>query len=193
MPCYIQPADVDKLNSLLQKRRRPIKNPNSIDITETDDETDDDSDGDASRSATETTPKTKPYRCFIFDIECAQEDEVQTGRFKHEALIVCAELIYTECSNRESKLAPKTTQNVPLRAFVKEQTLSTAAFVVGLFLIPMVGSFNSTISMMPESTLLTRCLTSFAIMAQKILPLWPYHITVLFIKIRINKFIMGSL
>ena len=39
MPCYIQPASVEKLNSLLQKRRRPIKNPNSIDITETDDET----------------------------------------------------------------------------------------------------------------------------------------------------------
>ena len=97
MPCYIQPADVDKLNSLLQKRRRPIKNPNSIDITKTDDETDDDSDGDASRSAAETTPKAKPYRYFIFAIECAQEDEVQTGRFKHEALLVCAELICTEC------------------------------------------------------------------------------------------------
>ena len=41
MPCYIQPVSVEKLNSLLEKRRRPIKNPNSIDITETDDETDD--------------------------------------------------------------------------------------------------------------------------------------------------------
>ena len=43
MPCYIQPVSVEKLNSLLYKRRRPIKNPNSIDITETDDETDEDS------------------------------------------------------------------------------------------------------------------------------------------------------
>ena len=92
MPCYIQPVSVEKLNSLLQKRRRPIKNPNSIDITETDDETDEDSDEDASIS-TAKTPKVKPYRYFIFDIECAQENEVQPGRFKHEALLVCAELI----------------------------------------------------------------------------------------------------
>ena len=104
MPCYIQPADVAKLNSLLQKRRRPIKNPNSIDITETDDETDEDSDADASTSTVEKTPKAKPYRYFIFDIECAQEDEVQPGRFKHEALLVCAELICTECINQGIKI-----------------------------------------------------------------------------------------
>ena len=57
MPCYIQPVSVDKLNSLLQKRRRHIKNPNSIDITETTDETDEDSDDDASTSMTETISK----------------------------------------------------------------------------------------------------------------------------------------
>ena len=97
MPCYIQPVSVEKLNSLLEKRRRPVKNPNSIDITETDDETDEDSDDDTSTATAETTPKAKPYRYFIFDIECAQENEVLPGRFKHEALLVCAELICTEC------------------------------------------------------------------------------------------------
>ena len=42
-------------------------------------------------------PKIMPYRYFIFDIECVQEAEVQPGRFKHEPLLVCAELICTEC------------------------------------------------------------------------------------------------
>ena len=97
MPCYIQPVDVEKLNSLLQKRRRPVKNHRSIDITETDNETDDD-DSDDVRS-TSAKKKAAPYRLFIFDIECAQENEVQPGRFKHEALLVCAELTCTECIN----------------------------------------------------------------------------------------------
>ena len=105
MPCYIQPVSVEKLNSLLQKRRRPIKNPNSIDITETDDETDKDTDDDDDEStSTSPTPKAKPYRYFIFDIECAQENEVQPGRFKHEALLVCAELICTECIKEGIKI-----------------------------------------------------------------------------------------
>ena len=98
MPCYIQPVEVDKLNSLLQKRRRPVNNPRSIDITETDDETDEEEPDDAPTTSTTTAAtKAKLYRYFIFDIECAQENEVQPGRFKHEALLVCAELICTEC------------------------------------------------------------------------------------------------
>ena len=97
MACYIQPADVDRLNSLLQKRRRPYNNPKSIDITETDDETDEDDEmADAeNEDSANTAPKQKPYRYFIFDIECTQENEVQPGRFKHEAILVCAELICT--------------------------------------------------------------------------------------------------
>ena len=79
------------------KRRRPIKNPNSIDITETDDETDDEDERDADSTDNTSVAKQKPYRYFIFDIECSQENEVQPGRFKHEALLVCAELICTEC------------------------------------------------------------------------------------------------
>ena len=103
MPCYIQPVSIDRLNSLLQKRRCLIKNPISIDITETDDETDDDSD-DAPSTSTSTTQKAKPYRYFIFDIESTQENEIQPGRFKHEALLVCAELICTECISAGIKI-----------------------------------------------------------------------------------------
>ena len=106
MPCYIQPVEVEKLNNLLQKRRRPIKNPNSIDITETDDETDDDDDSneEVSMTTTTTATKAKPYRFFVFDIECTQENEIQPGRFKHEALLVCAELICTECIKEGIKI-----------------------------------------------------------------------------------------
>ena len=67
MPCYIQPVSIDKLNSLLQKRRRHIKNPNSIDITETTDETDEDSDDDASTSAAERRSK-QSHKLSIFSI-----------------------------------------------------------------------------------------------------------------------------
>ena len=88
------------LNSLLQKHRRPGKNYRSIDIAETDDELDDDFDDVSSTSTTtKAETKVKPYRYFVFDIECAQENEMQPGRFKHEALLVCAELICTECIN----------------------------------------------------------------------------------------------
>ena len=100
MPCFIQPISVDKLNSLLQKRRRPIKNPRSIDITETDDETDEDDmdEGEGEKEDRSTSKfKPKPYRYFVFDIECTQDEEVQPGRFKHHPLLVCAELICTEC------------------------------------------------------------------------------------------------
>ena len=102
LPCYIQPDDVDRLNSLLQKRRRPRRNPNSIDITVSDNESDSAEYADADLSPEDLTPsstvsKQKPYRYFIFDIECTQENEVQPGRFKHEAILVCAELICTEC------------------------------------------------------------------------------------------------
>ena len=102
MPCYIQPDSIDRLNSLLEKRRRPFKNSKSIDITESDNESDsvecddvDSSPEDSNDNSTVT--KQKPYRYFIFDIECTQENEVQPGRFKHEAILVCAELICTEC------------------------------------------------------------------------------------------------
>ena len=58
MPCYIQPVSVEKLNSLLEKRRRLIKNPNSIDITETDGETDEEeSEDDASTSTAKKRQK----------------------------------------------------------------------------------------------------------------------------------------
>ena len=102
MPCYIQPVAVDKLNSLLQKHRRPVKNPRSIDITETDDDETDEEDHDDALTTSTSAAATKaaPYRYFIFDIECAQENEVSAGRFKHEALLVCAELICTECINK---------------------------------------------------------------------------------------------
>lgn len=97
MPCFIQPVSVDKLNSLLEKRRRPGKNPNSIDITETDDETDYDEEEAEGAAPSTAKFKAKPYRYFIFDIECMQDEETQPGRFKHEAILVCAELICTEC------------------------------------------------------------------------------------------------
>ena len=62
-------------------------------------ELDGDFDDSSSTSTSTATAKTKakPYRYFVFDIECAQENEMQPGRFKHEALLVCAELICTEC------------------------------------------------------------------------------------------------
>ena len=97
MPCYIQPVSIEKLNSSLQKRRRPMKNPRSIDITETDDETDDDDEEAENEDPSTVKFKAKPYRYFIFDIECTQDEEVQPGRFKHHPLLVCAELICTEC------------------------------------------------------------------------------------------------
>ena len=97
MPCFIQPVSVDKLNSLLQKRRRPIKNPRSIDITETDNETDTDEEEGETEDLSKNKFKAKPYRYFVFDIECTQDEEVQPGRFKHQPLLVCAELICTEC------------------------------------------------------------------------------------------------
>ena len=104
MPCFIQPCSIDRLNTVLKKRRRPFKNPNSIDITETDDdETEDDADDNAS-TTNANGPKAMPYRYFIFDIECAQEAEVQPGRFKHEPLLVCAELICTECIKEGIKI-----------------------------------------------------------------------------------------
>ena len=113
MLCYIQPVGVDKLNSLLQRHRRPVKNPGSIDLAETDDELDDDFDNASSTSTTtKAETKAKPYRYFVFDIECSQEDEIQPGRFKHEALLVCAELICTECINNGIRIGAA---NNPLR------------------------------------------------------------------------------
>ena len=67
--CIVLPVNVDKLNSLFQKRRRPIKNPRSIDITETDDETDeDDEDEDENEDPSKYKFKAKPYPYFVFDI-----------------------------------------------------------------------------------------------------------------------------
>lgn len=45
----------------------------------------------------EIETSTKPYRFFVFDIECSQDEEMSPGRFKHRPMLVCAELICTEC------------------------------------------------------------------------------------------------
>ena len=83
---------VDRLNSSLQKRGgRRFQNPNSIDISAETDE-DDDAHEDDIQSQQQ---QIKPYRYFIFDIECSQSEEVEAGKFKHVPLLICAELICT--------------------------------------------------------------------------------------------------
>ena len=85
---------MDRLNSSLQKRGgRRFQNPNSIDISA---ETDEDDDAHEDDVQSQQQP-IKPYRYFIFDIECSQSEEVEAGKFKHVPLLICAELICTEC------------------------------------------------------------------------------------------------
>ena len=138
MPCYIEPVCVERHNSLLEKRRRPVNNPNSIDITETDDW--------RFRRwriyiPEETTSKAKQYRYFIFDIECAQE-EVKPGRFKHEALLVCEELICTEFIKESIKIGADDNPPRPDSCICKEPTSSIEGFGAGWSRIQMVASFN---------------------------------------------------
>lgn len=45
----------------------------------------------------ESTDPLKPYRYFVFDIECSQDEQVKPGQFKHRPMLICAELICTAC------------------------------------------------------------------------------------------------
>lgn len=40
---------------------------------------------------------TKAYRFFVFDVECSQDEEAKPGQFKHRPMLICAEMICTEC------------------------------------------------------------------------------------------------
>ena len=169
MPCYIQPVAVDKLNSLLQKHRRPVKNPRSIDITETDDDETDEEDHDDALTTSTSAAATKaaPYRYFIFDIECAQENEVSAGRFKHEALLVCAELICTECINKGIRIGVDDNPPRPATCICKGADSINHRARRWVVPIPMVDSSNSTISTIRILVPLMRCSTFFAIMVLK--------------------------
>lgn len=106
-PCFIQPVNKKRLNSMLQRFRNGA--------ADADIDCDDDDDGDedievdggmASESESESltvsddaalADGTKPYRFFVFDIECGQEEEAQPGKFRHQPMLICAEMICTEC------------------------------------------------------------------------------------------------
>ena len=122
-PCFIQPVSVDRLNSMLQKRGRgqlPI-NPNSINIASSDsfDASDDYDDGEEQEvlsdvdGSQKSNNNNKPYRYFIFDIECEQSNEVTPGQFKHVPLLICAELICTECIAAGIKIGRSEADNPP--------------------------------------------------------------------------------
>ena len=95
-------------------------NPNSIDISaesvNDDDAATEDGEsqlaiGDACEDEDEGSQTNKPYRYFIFDIECSQSEEVEVGRFKHVPILICAELICTECIAAGIKVGRSATEN----------------------------------------------------------------------------------
>ena len=95
-------------------------NPNSIDISAESDNDDAAAEDGKSQLAIEdanenedggSQTNNKPYRYFIFDIECSQSEEVEVGRFKHVPILICAELICTECIAAGIKVGRSTTEN----------------------------------------------------------------------------------
>ena len=105
-PCYIQPVSLDSLN-VVYRREKPNDilnipwNPNeesdsdhyNPEILHAPTTSGDDGDDHASTRRS----FQRPYRYFIFDVECAQEVETSPGRFKHVPMLVCAEQICTRC------------------------------------------------------------------------------------------------
>lgn len=98
-PCYIQPINRKRLNSMLQRYRNA-----NMDADFDNDEWEAESEYESLSSvvfddANADVDGTKPYRFFVFDIECGQEVEVKPGHFRHQPMLICAELICTECIN----------------------------------------------------------------------------------------------
>ena len=110
-PCFIQPISLEKLKQVYRKaKREDIAN-----IPWDPDDSDDKahiSDSNADSAPIQQSNRSKPYRFVFFDVECAQENEVQPGRFKHEPLLLCAEQICSRCIETGVKIGSN--QN-PLR------------------------------------------------------------------------------
>ena len=110
-PCFIQPISLEKLNQVYRKAKRDDINNIPWDPDDSDDE-------GHSDSTNELVPlqqsiRSKPYRFVFFDVECAQENEIQPGRFKHEPLLLCAEEICSRCIEIGVKIGAKINHKRP--------------------------------------------------------------------------------
>lgn len=106
-PCFIQPVLLESLN-VVYRREKPddLANIPTPWNPEGDESNSDEYDRDSlcAKSTTSGDDRThptkkfyRPYRYFIFDIECSQDNEFTPGRFKHVPMLVCAEQICTRC------------------------------------------------------------------------------------------------
>lgn len=77
-------------------------------------EVDDDNDQvmDTDEEADVVDATKKPYRFFVFDIECSQDEETRPEQFKHRPILICAEMICTECISAGVKIGGANDNNI---------------------------------------------------------------------------------
>lgn len=111
-PCFIQPVNANRLNSMLRRfcanqgfhdhgiiEDSSDSESSSISSEESENEEDEEEMTMDMNEDVNVVDTTKPYRFFVFDVECSQDEEARPGQFKHKPMLICAEMICTECIN----------------------------------------------------------------------------------------------